>query len=146
MHLPTILDEQFKGSLTELPPGYDTMKRYQQLAKTKFNVLIEFNGLEWVEKQNFEDLEKIVEEDNQSTRSKELSENIHAMDQNVRINKALYLLWSSGGSSDLSPDTLQANSLFENKTELRKHVYKHLKLFQISNDHNQINDIIKKSF
>ena len=146
MNLSTILDEQFRDQLTQLPPGYDSMKRYQQLAKTQFNVLIEFDGLEWVEKQDFEDLEKMVEEDNPSSRSKEFSENIRAMDRNVRINNALYHLWSSGGSSDLSPTTLQANNLFENKTELKEHVYNSLKLFQVSNDHNQINHIIKTAF
>ena len=116
MGLNTILDQQFRDQLTQLPPGYDSMKRYQQLAKTNFKVLIEFNGLGYVEKQDFEDLEKAVEEDNPSTRSKEFSKSIRAMDQTVRINSALYQLCSTGGggSSDLSPTMLQANNLFGN--------------------------------
>jgi len=146
MNLSTILDEQFRDQLTHLlPPGYDTMKRYQQLAKTKFNVLIEFNGLEWVKKQSFGDLEKMVE-DNPWTRSKHFSENVSTMDQTVRLNNAIYQLWASGGSNDLSSTTLQANNLFGNITGLKEHVYDHFKLFQVSNENNQINDAVEKAF
>lgn len=147
MNLSTILDEQFRDQLTHLlPPGYDTMKRYQQLAKTKFNVLIEFNGLEWVKKQKFQDLEKMVEEDNPWTRSKHFSENVSTMDQTVRLNNAIYQLWASGGSNDLSSTTLQANNLFGNITGLKEHVYDHLKLFHVSKDDSKINDIVEKAF
>jgi hypothetical protein len=97
MGLFTVLNEEFRQRLTPFNlrdyfPGYDALKRYEDLAKTKFNILIEFDGEKWASKQDFEDLEKRIE------KSREFfSENIHVMDQRVGFNKAIYNLLSGGG-------------------------------------------------
>lgn len=58
MGLFSMLDEEFRISKSILTPfnrrnyfpGYDALKRYENLAKTKFRILIEFDGEKWVSK------------------------------------------------------------------------------------------------
>ena len=65
MGLFSMLDEEFRinkliPTLFNMPnyfPGHDALKRYENLAKTKFSILIEFDGKEWASNQDFEDLE-----------------------------------------------------------------------------------------
>ena len=64
MGLHSILDLEHRRNLEafNLPqqfPGYDVLKRIQQLPDIHFKVLIEFDGKSWVRKQDFEDLENL---------------------------------------------------------------------------------------
>jgi hypothetical protein len=66
MGLFSMLDEEYRNRRTPFNTrdyfaGYDAIKRYEDLAKTKFNILIEFDGQKWASKQDFENLEKRIE-------------------------------------------------------------------------------------
>jgi hypothetical protein len=142
MGLFTILDEEFRQRLTTSNlnvyfPGYDALKRYETLAKTKFSVLIEFDGEKWASKQDFEDLEKRME-----TRTEFFSENIHLTDQRVGFNKAIYNLLSGG---DLWTAKLHANHLFRSREELKEYLTNHFKINGITNK-NQLDIILKNGF
>jgi hypothetical protein len=142
MGLFSMLDEEYRKRFTPSNyhiffPGYDAIKRYEDLAKTKFSILIEFDGSKWASKQDFEDLEKRIEKEREY-----LSEPIRLIDQRVGFNKAIYGLLSGG---DLSTAKLQANHLFNTPEELKGYVINHLKLHQITNE-NRLNTIIEKAF
>lgn len=142
MGLFTILDEEFREKITTsnlnvLFPGYDAFKRYEDLARTKFSILIEFDGEKWASKRDFEDLEKKFEK-----RVEFFSENIHVMDQRVGFNKAIYNLLSGG---DLWIAKLHANHLFGNREELTEYLTHHFKINGIT-DKNQLSAILKNGF
>jgi hypothetical protein len=142
MGLFSMLDEESRKRFTPFNyhivfPGYDAIKRYEDLAKTKFSVLIEFDGSKWASKQDFEDLEKRIEKERDY-----LSEPIRLIDQRVGLNKAIYSLLSGG---DLSTAKLQANHLFNTPEELNEYVINHLKVHQVTNE-NRLNSIIEKAF
>jgi hypothetical protein len=64
--LNTILDEEFRNKTNifnyrDRQPGYDYRKRLRDLARTNFQIIIEYKGEEWVNKQNFENLEEYLE-------------------------------------------------------------------------------------
>ena len=146
MGLFTILNQQFRDKRTIFNmqtyyPTYDYRKRYIDLASTDFRVLIEFTGSKWVGRQNFEDLEKRVE-DGQKFAEK-FSENIAITDINSRINRALYILEPAGS---LDESTLQANNLFETKEELKEYFENCLKLHQAGGNNNQIKQIVQTAF
>jgi len=119
-------------------PGHDALKRYENLAKTKFSVLIEFDGEEWVSNKNFEDLEKNVQEERDSWSQF----GHHLTDERVRLNKAIYNL-SDGG--DLSTVYLNAMHLFHNRMEMKEYLANHLKNNQIT-DEDRLATILKNGF
>src|SRR5215207_3040757 len=64
--LMKILDEEFRKETTvfnfrDRLPAYDYKKRLMDLARTNFQILIEYKGEEWVQRQNFENMEKYLE-------------------------------------------------------------------------------------
>jgi hypothetical protein len=142
MGLFTMLDEEFRQRLTTSNfnvyfPGYDALKRYGNLAGTKFSVLIEFDGKEWASEQDFEELEKKIEE-----RREYLSENIGLIDERAGFNKAIYNLLSGGG---LWTAKLQANHLFNSPGELKEYLTNHFKVNGIR-DENKLKIIVKNAF
>jgi hypothetical protein len=142
MGLFSMLDEEFRNALMPYNihtffSGYDAIKRYEDLAKTKFRVSIEFDGKKWVSKQDFEDLKKRI------GRSREyFAQNIGVMNERAGFNKAIYNLLSGG---DLSVAKLHANHLFNSPEELKEYLINHFKINQIMNP-NQLNMILKNSF
>jgi hypothetical protein len=61
--LQSKLDSQYADEVTlfnieNMPPGYDTLRRFQKLAaETKFLFVIEFDGKTWAKNQNFRNVE-----------------------------------------------------------------------------------------
>jgi hypothetical protein len=142
MGLFSILHEEHRDRLTPFNirsyfSGYDAIKRYEDLAKTRFRVLIEFNGEKWVSKQDFEDLERRIENSRDH-----FSKNIGLINERAAFNKGIYNLLSGG---DLSVAKLRSNHLFNDREELREYLKDHFKINQITNK-NQINMILKNGF
>jgi hypothetical protein len=138
MGLFTILDQKLRDELTmfaldEQFPTYDYMKRYKQLATTNLKVLIEFKGREWVEKQNFEDLERSIEDRRKSHR--EFSNKAHLKARDIQIRKAVSQL---AGGSNLTKNTLQANRLFASRQELNTFILNVFKLVYQGEDEQKI--------
>jgi hypothetical protein len=147
MGLFSMLDEEFRinklaptlFNMRNYFPGHDALKRYENLAKTKFSALIEFDGEKWVSKQDFEDLEKKIQKERESW-----SHFGHKMmEERVRFNKAIYNLLSGG--SDLSTVYLNTMHLFHNHKELREYLINHFKINQIT-DKDQLDTIVKNGF
>jgi hypothetical protein len=143
MGLLTILDQKIRDELTTSTlddqfPSYDYMKRYEQLAKTDLKVLIEFKGQEWVEKQNFEDLERNIAD--RKKRYKEFSKNAREMASDIQIRKAVSHL---AGNTNLTKNTLQANRLFASRQELNTFILNEFKLVNQGQDGQKI---IKEAF
>jgi hypothetical protein len=95
MGLHTVLDSQLAENLSVFNiethfPGYDYLKRYIELAKTNFKVLIEFDGEKWVATQEFGDLEK--QREDTLKLYKEAYESIFSEQRRVRIKKAIQQL------------------------------------------------------
>jgi hypothetical protein len=122
-----------------MPPGYDSMKRFMQLAGTKLKVFIEFDGTKWVKKQNFSKLEK--EHQKIYETSKNSLNRIRSLDDKQKIQFVFYKL--------IDPDLEEENELetmhfFETKKELKNYVYNMLKRFGIEQD--KIEEIIRSGF
>jgi hypothetical protein len=120
-------------------PGHDALKRYENLAKTKFSVLIQFDGEKWVSEQDFEDLEKKIQKEKESWSY--FAHNM--MDERIRFNKAIYNLLSGG--NDLSTVYLNAIHLFHNREQLKEYLANHFKINQIT-DKDRLDTILKNGF
>jgi hypothetical protein len=123
-------------------PGYDALKRYENLAKTKFTVLIEFDGEKWASRQDFEDLEKKIQKERESWSQ---FGRHHLMNERVRFNKATYNLLSGRAGGDLSTVYLNTMHLFHNSEELKEYLANHFKMNQITSK-DRLDAILKNGF
>jgi hypothetical protein len=144
MGLHTVLDSQLAENLSVFNvethfPGYDYLKRYIELAKTNFKVLIEFDGEKWVATQEFGDIEKQREDTLKIY--KEAYESIFSEQRRVRIKKAIQQL---SLDSNTTMNGLKHLHLFETEPKLKEFVYKTFGLFE--KDNNKLNELVTKAF
>ena len=145
MGLFTIFDQQFRDEVTifnmdTYHPAYDYIKRYLNLASSDFKVLIEYEGKKWAESQNFEDVEKNVEDTREFYNK--FSEDIGVLDRNIRINKAIYSLLQGGG--ELTERSLETYLMFDSQKKLHEFIYNYFKLYQVGNE-DKVKDIVQKA-
>ena len=122
-----------------MPVGYDIMKRFKQLAGTKFKFFMEFDGAKWVKKQNFRKLEK--EHQILHATSKNSLNRIRSLDDRHKIMFIVYKLIDPDWKNE---DTLESMHSFETKKELENHVYMLFKRFGI--EKVKIEEILQKGF
>jgi len=144
MGLHTVLDSQHAESLSVFNieinfPGYDYLKRYIELAKTNFKVLIEFDGEKWVATQEFGDLEKQREDTLKFYR--EASERIYSEQRRIRMKKAIQQL---SLDSNTTRNGLKYLHLFEAKVDLKEFVYKTFELYE--KDNNKLKELVREAF
>ena len=122
-----------------MPPGYDMMKRFKQLAGTKFKFFMEFDGAKWVNKQNFGKLGK--EQQIRSETSKNSLNRIRSLNDKRKLQFIVHELIDPVWNKE---DTLENMHLFETKKESKVHIYKLLKRFGI--EHDKIEEVLRRGF
>lgn len=112
-------------------PGYDELKRFENLSKMKFTLVMEFDGEKWAEKQNFKKLETSHEEtfelykkSSEYRRSKEFMQKL-----------------------DWIISMLAKNSqMFNTERELTEHVYEWFRKYHVLKDEHKLNELVRESF
>jgi len=114
--------------------GYDSRKRYLELAMTSFKFLIEYNGAKWAKTQRFDDLDNEFDDNLSFYRNLKF----HSQDKIVKIGQAMGIL--SRNPSGEYENVL----LFKTKEELEQYVLKIFENFFIEKEN--LNDMVKKGF
>ena len=144
--LMKILDEEFRNEISifnfrDRRPGYDYRKRLRDLARTNFQILIEYNGEEWVKRQNFANMEKGLE-NSQQNYDKYLDE-VSKWEKRKKINRAIEILNQTNYKA--REHRLNENGLFKTKEDAKSFFSKCLQRFKYKNE-KEINQIIEESF
>jgi hypothetical protein len=144
--LNTILDEEFRNKTTifnlkDRQPGYDYRKRLMDLAKTKFQILIEYKGEEWVKKQNFDNMEKYLE--NSQQRYDESLIEVATWKKRQKINKAIEMI--NQANYNAHEHRLHNDGLFKTEEDAKSFISKYLKRFKYKNE-KEIRQITEESF
>ena len=142
-----ILDEEFRKETTvfnfrERLPGYDYQKRLMDLARTNFQILIEYKGEEWVQRQNFENMKKYLENSQQSY-DRYLNEVVAKWKKRQKINKAIEMIDQTNYKAH--EHRLQNDGLFKTEEDAKSFISKYLKRFKYKNE-KEIKQITEESF
>jgi hypothetical protein len=144
--LSTILDEEFRKETTvfnfrDKRPGYDYRKRLMDLARTNFQILIKYNGEEWVKQQNFENMEKYLENSHQIY-NKSLNDKAK-WKKRQKINQVIKVIDEANYKA--REHRLKENGLFKTEEDAKSFIYDNLKLVKYQNE-NEVKQIIDESF
>jgi len=139
----TILDEEFRNETTILnfrdrQPGYDYRKRLRDLARTNFQITIVYNGEEWVNKQNFENLEEYLEK-----RQERYDNYLKKIAKRQKINLTIHMIDQTNYKAH--EHQLQESGLFKTKEDAKSHISKYLKRYNYTNE-KEIKQITEESF
>jgi hypothetical protein len=131
----TMLDEEFRKETTvfnfrDRLPGYDYKKRLKDLARTNFQILIEYKGEEWVQRQNFENMEKDLENSQQSY--DRYLDDVAKWNKRKKINKAIEMIDHTNYKAH--EHRLQNDGLFETEEDAKSFISKFLKRFKYKNE------------
>lgn len=131
------LAENSISSYQDQFPGYDFLRRYKNLAKTDFKLLIEFNGKECFKPQRLNELERWI-----NGMRKSLT-NFHQVkilspDRRRRISDALVNL------IQVREDSFKHVHLFLEEQDIRQYLYKHFEFYGEKN--NNLEEIVNKAF
>lgn len=131
------LAENSISSYQDQFPGYDYLRRYKNLAKTDFKLLIEFNGKEWFKPLRLNELERWI-----NGMRKSLT-NFHQVkilspDRRRRINDAFVNL------IQVREDSFKHVHLFLEEQDIRQYLYKHFEFYGEKN--NNLEEIVNKAF
>jgi hypothetical protein len=142
----TMLDEEFRNKTTifnfkDKQPGYDYRKRLMDLARTNFQILIKYNGEEWVKRQNFENMEKYLE-NSQQIYNKSLNDKAK-WKKRQKINQVIKVIDEANYKA--REHRLKENGLFKKEEDAKSFIYDNLKLVKYQNE-NEVKQIIEESF
>jgi hypothetical protein len=142
----TMLDEEFRKETTicnfkDKQPGYDYRKRLMDLARTNFQILIKYNGEEWVKQQNFENMEKYLENSHQIY-NKSLNDKAK-WKKRQKINQVIKVIDEANYKA--REHRLKENGLFKTEEDAKSFIYDNLKLVKYQNE-NEVKQIIDESF
>ncbi|HET9807171.1 MAG TPA: hypothetical protein VFP49_09705 [Nitrososphaeraceae archaeon] len=142
----TILDEEFRKETTvfnfrDRQPGYDYRKRLRDLARTNFQILIEYNGEDWVKKHNFENMEKYLE-NSQQRYNKYLNE-VSKWKKRQKINKAIQMI--DQNNYKVHEYRLHNDGLFKTEEDAKSFISRYLKRFKYKSE-KEIKQITEESF
>ena len=122
-----------------MPVGYDFVKRFKQLAATKLDLFIEFDGETWTKKQNFNKLEN--EHQILYKTSKNSLGRIRSLDYRRKIEFVVHKLIDPDWEKE---DKLETMQFFETKKELIDYVHRLLRRFGMEQD--KLEEILRSGF
>jgi hypothetical protein len=143
--LQSKLDSQYADEVTSfnienMPPGYDTLRRFQKLAaETKFLFVIEFDGKIWAKNQNFRN----VEADRVKT--------ISLFKESLRDHRSLELTkkldWIISMLTKDSPTkrTYESLQMFSTKASI-EYVYEWFRKYHVIRDERKLKELVRKAF
>ena len=111
------------------------------LARTNFQILIKYDGEEWVKRQNFENMEEYLENSHQIY-NKSLNDKAK-WKKRQKINQVIKVIDEANYKA--REHRLKENGLFKTKEDAKSFMYDNLKLVKYQNE-NEVKQIIEESF
>jgi hypothetical protein len=144
--LQSKLDSQYADEVTVfnieyMPPGYDTLRRFQKLAaETKFLFVIEFDGKIWAKNQNFRNAEvdriKTINFYKESLREH----------RSLELTKKLDWIISMLTKDSPTKRTYESLHMFSTKKDLIECVYEWFRKYHVLKDGHKLNELVRESF
>src|SRR5215471_18271389 len=146
MLLQSKLDYQYADEVTlfnieNMPPGYDTLRRFQKLAaETKFLFVIEFDGKIWAKNQNFRNVE--------ADRIKTINLFKESLSEYRSLELTKKLDWIISMLTKDSPTkrTYESLQMFSTKKASIEYVYEWFRKYHVIRDERKLRELVRKAF